>query len=324
MTRDNSDIEVFTRAIAIEAEALRDFAGRRMAVIPEVIGQLHTCRGRIVLVGMGKCGPIAKKLAATFASTGTLATFLHPAEALHGDLGFIGKNDVALILSSSGETDEITALLPHLKNLGIPILSMTGGAASTLARYSLHSIDTRVAREADPLGMAPTASTTLMLAIGDALASALMAKRGFGHEDYARVHPGGSIGQKLLCQVEDLMHTGKDIPACHEDVPLRAALIEMTSKRLGVTLALDDEGKMTGLLTDGDIRRTFQRDEHPLELPLGSVATRHPKFTARNALALTALRMMEDNMITVLPVLDEAMRPVGVLHIHDLIRVGIA
>jgi len=318
------ELKEFVGALEIEANALRDFAAERAGNIAAVVELLYGCRSRIAVIGMGKCGHVCRKIAATFASTGTPAVFIHPAEAIHGDLGFLDPDDVALVLSNSGETEEITAMLPHLKRRGIRIVGMTGRTESTLARHSELVIDTSVAREADFIDIAPTASTTLMLAIGDALACVLMKKRGFGRENYALFHPGGSLGNRLLCKVSDLMHTGKDIPSCSEDVPLADALLEVTSKRLGITLALDEEGKLTGVLTDGDIRRIFQRDSRPLDLPLRSVMTRTPKTVTADMSAADALRFMEDELITALPVLDAKRRPEGVLHIHDIIRVGIS
>jgi arabinose-5-phosphate isomerase len=318
------EIQAFLDAVRAEAAALTAFAERGAAQVPDIVERLFGCRGRVVVVGAGKCGHVGRKIAATFASTGTPAVFVHPAEALHGDLGFVEKGDVALVLSNSGETTEITEILPHLARLCVPIIALCGRKNTTLCRHSKHVIDTQVDTEADALGMVPTCSTTLMLAVGDALACVLMRKRGFAREDYARFHPGGNLGQKLLCVVEALMHTGKDIPVCHEDVALREALVEVTSKRLGITLAVDDAGKLTGILTDGDIRRTLQRDARPLDLPLRSLMTRPPKTIAPDVLAVEALRRMEDELITVLPVVDGELRPVGVLHIHDLVRVGVA
>lgn len=314
----------FRKVLQIEAEAILSFAERTGDVVKDVVECMLTCKGRVVVIGMGKCGHVGKKIAATLASTGTSAIFVHPSEAVHGDLGFIDPDDnVAIILSNSGETMEIRELLPFLRRRNIRIVAMTGRPDSTLARYAKYVLDTRVEREADPIQMAPTTSSTLMLAIGDALACVLMEKRKFGKEDYAHLHPGGTLGQKLLCTVSELMHTGKDIPAVQEDVTLREAIVELTSKRLGSTLALNNDGIMTGILTDGDIRRFLQRDRQPLDMPLRSLMTRLPKTTRADILAVDALQLMEDNLITVLPVVDAQNRPEGIIHIHDILRAGI-
>ena len=316
-------LEEFRRVIKIEGDAIYELLNRIDDSVGEAVECLFGCRGRIAVVGMGKCGHIGRKIAATFASTGTPATFLHPSEALHGDLGFIGKDDVALVLSNSGETIEIKELLPHLKRLEIPVVALTGRVQSTLARYSKVILDTGIESEADHVEVAPTTSTTVMLAVGDALACVLMKKRGFGKDDYAIFHPGGNLGQMLLCTVDTLMHKGQDIPVANEDISLRDALCEVTSKRLGVVLAVDEGGALSGILTDGDIRRIFQRESQPLELPLKSVMSRNPKTIGADVLAVDALQQMEDSLITLLAVVDDDGKPVGALHIHDLIRAGI-
>jgi len=313
----------FRRALEIEYRALHAVLERNDEGIWDAVDCLYGCRGKIVVVGMGKCGLIARKIAATLLSTGSAAAFLHPSEALHGDLALVTPQDVALILSNSGETEEITALLPHLKRLAVRIVSLTGYPESTLGRHSDAVINTRVDQEADPINMAPTASTTVMLAVGDALAAVLMKRRDFTKDDYAAYHPGGSIGQKLLCRVEALMHTGKDLPVVGEEVALQEAIFEMTSKRLGCTFIVDEAGEITGILTDGDLRRILQREKQPLSLPVRSWMTRYPKVVSREVLAVEALRLMEDNLITMLPVVDAARKPIGALHIHDLIRAGI-
>lgn len=313
----------FRRAMEIEHRAVLAVLERSDEGISDAVDCLYGCRGKIVAVGMGKCGFIAQKIAATLLSTGSAAVFLHPAEALHGDLALVTPQDVALILSNSGETEEITALLPHLKRFPVRIVALTGYPESTLGRHSDAVINTRVDQEADPLDIAPTASTTVMLAVGDALASVLMKRRGFTKDDYAVYHPGGSIGQKLLCRVEALMHTGKDLPVVTEEVALQDAIFEMTSKRLGCAFVVNETGEITGILTDGDLRRILQREKQPLSLPVRSWMTRRPKVINREMLAVEALRFMEDNLITILPVIDPDRKPIGALHIHDLIRAGI-
>lgn len=300
--------------------AVRD---RADAAVAHALDVLHGCRGRVVCCGMGKCGHVARKLAATFASTGSPATFLHPAEAIHGDLGFVDPDDVALVLSNSGETAEVVALLPHLRRRGVPIVALTAKPGSTLGLAATAIMDTGVPREADPLNLAPTASTTAMIAVGDALAVALMKRRGFDDAAYAVFHPGGSLGQKLLCGVAELMHTGDEVPMVAAGTPLRDALYEISSKRLGATFVVDANGRLAGILTDGDLRRVLQLNDHPLDLPVDRVMTQRPKHIPATMSAVDALRFMEDHLITILPVLDEAQRPVGALHIHTLIRAGI-
>ena len=314
----------FRDALVIERDALSAFLERADAgVIETAVDLLGHCEGRVVVIGMGKCGHVGSKLAATFASTGTPATFVHPAEALHGDLGFVQRKDVALILSNSGETSEVVELLPYLKRDEVRIISMTSGLASSLARMSDVVIDTGVAREADPIDMAPTSSTTLMLAVGDALSVALMRRRGFAEKDYARYHPGGSLGRKLLYQVDTLMHRGDALPLVKEDVELHEAILEVTAKRLGAIFVVDDNGKLSGIVTDGDIRRAFQRGTDTLQIRTSAIMGAHPKRVTKDMLALDALRLMEDDQITILVVVDDEDKPVGALHIHDLVRAGI-
>lgn len=314
----------YRNSLAIARDSLTGVLERADQSVIRAIELLYRCEGRVAVVGMGKCGYVGQKVAATMASTGTPAYYLHPAEALHGDLGFVSSKDAALVLSNSGETTEITDLLPHLRRLQVRLVAMTAGRQSTLAKWSDAVLDTSVPREADTLGLAPTASTTAMLAVGDALAAALMKLRGFTREAYAVFHPGGSLGQKLLCRVEELMHRGSEIPICGEHVSVREALFEITSKRLGATFVVDSRGALTGVFTDGDMRRAFQRESAPLELALIEVMTRAPRTVKRDELAVDALRKMEEApKITLLAVMDETDRLVGALHIHDLVRAGI-
>jgi arabinose-5-phosphate isomerase len=313
----------FREVLEAEGEAILCAARASGEEIVPALERLHGCAGRVVVTGVGKCGHVGRKIAATLASTGTPAAFVHPAEALHGDLGFFGPGDVALVLSNSGETGEVAALLPHLRRMGIPVVAMTGRPDSTLARRADHVILTTVGCEADPLDTAPTASTTLMLATGDAIACVLMRWRGFTKADYSRYHPGGALGARLLCTVGELMHTGEAIPAVPETATFREALMEVTSKRLGLTLVTDAAGVLSGILTDGDIRRVFQREVAPLDLPMVLVMTRNPKTAAADLLAVEALRHMEDNLITALAVTGADGRPEGVIHIHDLLRAGL-
>lgn len=316
-------LTAYKRALEGAITGIQGLLERADEQVEQAVDLLYGCRGRIVVSGMGKCGHVGQKLVATFASTGTPALFLHPAEAIHGDLGNVARGDVALVLSNSGETAETTAMLPHLARMGVPLVAMTGKPGSTLGRAAAVVLNTAVPAELDPLNLAPTASTTAMLAAGDALAVVLMRRRGFTKNDYAQFHPGGSLGQKLLCTVADLMHTGDEIPTVPQDLRVREALYEISSKRLGATFVVDDARRLVGILTDGDLRRVMQLNEHPLDLPVRTVMTQRPKFIAGNLLASEALRFMEDNLITILPVLDEAHGIAGVLHIHALIRAGI-
>jgi len=285
---------------------------------------LYACEGRVVLTGMGKAGLVARKIAATLASTGTPAFFLHPAEAIHGDLGMVRTEDVVMALSNSGETEEILALLPHLRGFGVRLVAMTGNSASTLARQCDIVLDVGVPSEADPLGIAPTASTTAMLAMGDAIASALVIRRGFTKEQYARFHPGGSLGRALLFRVADLMHGGEAVPLTTGDRLMREAICAVSSKRLGAVFVVDKEGSLEGIITDGDIRRILERHANPLEMPVRELMTREPKTTRADEAAVDALRRMEAHAITVLPVVDDGGRPVAALHMHDLVRAGLA
>ncbi len=314
----------FRKVLELESQALQQLVGRADEEIVKAIDCLEHREGKIVVCGMGKCGHVGRKIAATFVSTGTPAAFLHPAEAIHGDIGYVSPSDVVLVLSYSGETDEIVAVLPPLKRLGLKIVAITGRPESTLGASSDAVIDVSVDREADPIDMVPTASTTAMMAVGDALAAVFMLKRSFSKEDYAALHPGGSLGQKLLCQVSDLMHTGEDMPHASESVSVREAIVEMTSKRLGAIFLTNDAGELAGILTDGDLRRLFQDNPEPLDVRVGGIMTRGPKRVQPDELAVDALRLMEDRYITILPVVNEVGKPIGALHIHDLIRAGIA
>lgn len=321
---ETSDVLFSIRnALEIEHAALGAFIERLDESVVTAVSMLHACKGRVVVMGVGKSGLVGRKIAATFASTGTPAIFVHASEALHGDLGFIGREDVAFLLSHSGETSEILFVIPHLKALNLPIVAMTGQPLSSLARSADTVIDTSVEQEADPMNLAPTSSTTVMMAAGDGLACALMRIRDFGKEDYSKLHPGGSLGQKLMCLVSDLMHAGDDMPVCHQGSILRDAISEMTTKRLGSILVVDDLNHLIGILTDGDLRRALQKHDKPLGLAVHEVMTRTPMSAEPDWLAVDALRLMEDNLITILPVVGRGNEPVGALHMHDLVSAGI-
>lgn len=279
--------------------------------------------GRVVVTGMGKSGHISNKIAATLASTGTPAFFMHPAEASHGDLGMITSQDLLLAVSYSGETSEVITILPVVKRMGAKLISMTGNPASTMAQAADVHLDVSVAEEACPLNLAPTASTTATLAMGDALAVALLKKRGFTAEDFARSHPSGSLGKRLLLRVSDIMRTGERIPAVRDDVSLRDALLEMTDKGLGMTAIVDSKDRILGIYTDGDLRRTLDTGADIHTTRIRAVMHRNCKTTAADTLAAAALHLLEENKITSLLVTDEDNRLVGALNIHDLFREGL-
>jgi arabinose-5-phosphate isomerase len=281
------------------------------------------CKGRVVVTGMGKSGHIAGKIAATLASTGTPAFFVHPGEASHGDLGMITAADVVLALSNSGETGEIVTILPLIKRLKVPLIAMTGNPQSTLSKASTANLNVSVEKEACPLGLAPTASTTAALAMGDALAVALLETRGFTREDFARSHPGGALGRRLLLLIDDLMHTGEAMPCVQIDTLLSDALVEMTRKGLGMTIALDADGKLAGVFTDGDLRRAIDHRVDVHSARIRDVMTANCKTVRPGMLAAEALEIMDTTKINALPVVNERNEPVGALNMHDLLRAGV-
>ncbi len=310
------------RALDIEARALRALAPRLDAGFARACRICLSCQGRVVVTGMGKSGHVAGKIAATLASTGTPAFFLHPAEAGHGDLGMITRTDAVLALSNSGETPELVLLLPHLKRLGVPLMVMSGHPDSTLARAAAVLLDVSVPEEACPLNLAPTASTTATLAMGDALAVAVLEARGFTEQDFARSHPGGALGRKLLLHVEDLMRTGSAVPRIAPEAPLSAGLLEMSRKGLGMTVVVDGTDRVLGVFTDGDLRRALDRQIDVHGTDMRTVMTAQGHSIGPNELAAAAVRLMEVHRITALPVVD-AGRLVGALNIHDLMRAGV-
>ena len=278
------------------------------------------CEGRVVVLGMGKSGHIGNKIAATLASTGTPAFFVHPGEASHGDLGMITPDDVVIALSNSGETDEIVTLLPVIKRLRVPLISLTGNPASTLAQAADVNIDVSVEEEACPMGLAPTSSTTAALAMGDALAIALLEARGFGPDDFALSHPGGALGRRLLLHVDDIMHRGSEIPKVNADALLSNALLEMTAKGLGMTAVVDRDDRVMGIYTDGDLRRTLDQGIDVHKTTVGDVMTGNCKTIGAHVLAAEALAMMEEHKINALIVTDETNKVTGVFNMHDLLR----
>ena len=307
------------RVLEIEAAAIHALADRLDDGFAQAIERIAACAGKVVVTGMGKSGHVCRKIAATLASTGTPAFFLHAAEALHGDLGMVERKDLVLAISNSGETQEILDLIQILERLGLPLVAMTGRLDSTLARAADVVLDVSVAEEACPLGLAPTASTTATLALGDALAVALLEHRGFRAEDFAALHPAGALGRKLL-KVDDLMHTGDALPRVATTTPMKKVLLEITSKHLGVTAVVDADGRLAGVVTDGDLRRALADSGDLLAQTAVAVMSRRPKTIDAGALAAKALAIMEQHAITSLFVVDADGRPTGVVHLHDLLR----
>jgi arabinose-5-phosphate isomerase len=311
-------LETARRVLRIEAEALGELLRRLDQHFEQAVELLFACKGRVVVTGMGKSGLIGRKIAATFSSTGTPSLFLHPAEAVHGDLGMLMRHDVVLAVSYGGETQEIVALLETIKRLGLPMVALTGHPQSTIAAASDAVLDVSVKEEACTLNLAPTASTTAAMAMGDALAISLLDRRGFGAVDFAALHPGGRLGKKLL-RVENLMHSGEDMPRVSVMAKMPDVIYEMSKKGLGMTTVVDADGRLAGILTDGDLRRLMQqRGTVTLDLAVGDCMTKAPQTIAPNELAGSALRIMEERKITSLVVADAARRPVGVVHLHDL------
>ncbi len=311
-------LEIARKVLEIEARALAELVDRLDQRFNQALEILFSCRGRVVVTGMGKSGLIGQKISATFSSTGTPSFFLHPAEALHGDLGSLVRNDVLVALSYGGETEELLRLLETVKRLAIPLITLTGNEKSTLAAASDVVIDVGIRQEACPLGLAPTASTTAMLAMGDALAMALLEKRGFKEEEYAALHPAGRLGVKLR-RVENVMHTGDQVPSVEPRTRMPDVIYEMSKKGLGIAAVVEDGDRLVGIISDGDLRRFFQREgNRALSLSAGDCMTREPATIGRGELATRALNLMEARKITSLLVVDPAGRLEGVVHIHDL------
>ncbi len=319
----NAALAMAREVLETEAAAVAGLAPRLGKEFGDAIGMCLNCAGHIVVTGMGKSGHVGSKIAATLASTGSPSFFVHSGEASHGDLGMITGNDVVLAISNSGETSEIIALLPLLRRLGVPVITITGNAQSTLAREADTNLDAGVGEEACPLNLAPTASTTASIAMGDALAITLLKLRGFTQEDFARSHPGGSLGRRLLLHVQDLMHKGDEVPSVHEDTVLSEALLEMSRKGLGMTAVVDADNHVCGIYTDGDLRRSIDRQVDVHSTPVAQVMTRKCKTIRGTELAAAAVNLMETHKITALLVLDDDDKLVGALNIHDLLRAGV-
>ncbi|QOJ33490.1 MAG: KpsF/GutQ family sugar-phosphate isomerase [Nitrospira sp.] len=311
------------RVLEIEARAVLDLTARLDGRFAQAVTYLYDCQGKVVISGMGKSGLIGQKIAATLASTGTPSFFLHPAEGVHGDLGMLAKRDALIAISNSGETQEVLQLLPFVKRMNVPVVAMTGNMNSSLAKTSDVTLDISVHEEACPLGLAPTASTTATLAMGDALAVALLQKRGFKQDDFAQFHPGGTLGRRLLVKVRDLMQQGTHLPRVRFDVSGADTILEMTSKKLGMTTVLDGEGALYGIVTDGDLRRFIQRGGDFSKVTAGDLASRNPKTIGPDELATAAVALMERFSITSLVVMEPPNRLAGVIHLHDLLKNGI-
>ena len=318
----DSVLSVARKVLSIEEQSLRHLRERLGEEFVTAVALLLSSRGRVVFAGMGKSGLVCRKIAATFASTGTPALFMHPAEGGHGDLGMLVKGDILVAVSNSGETEEMIKILPAVKRLGVPVICMTGNPNSTMARRADVVLDISVTEEACPLGLAPTASTTVTMALGDAMAVALLEVRGFTEEDFALFHPGGAIGRRLLT-VGDVMHTGEDIPRVAANLPVREAIFEITSKKLGFTTVVDGEDLLMGIITDGDLRRLMERETDPLTLTASKIMTRDPKIIHKDSLAAKALGIMEEHSITSLVVGEESGRIEGVIHLHDILKAGV-
>ncbi len=318
-------LESARKVLQVEADALIALRDRLDETFEQAVQLILDCSGRVVVTGMGKSGLVCQKIASTMASTGTPSFFLHPAEGVHGDLGMLMKGDVVIAVSNSGETEEITRILPIVKRMGLKLIGMSGKPSSTLCRASDVFLDISIREEACPLGLAPTASTTATLAMGDALAVSLLLQRGFREEDFALFHPGGALGKRLLLRVEDIMHAGADIPIVRQGTSVKDALFEITAKKMGVTAIVSGDGSLVGVFTDGDLRRSLEISLDVLHRPIDELMGRSPKRILRQNLAAKALQVMESNSITSLFVFEDehSNHPVGVLHMHDLLKAGV-
>ncbi len=320
----DSVLDIAKKVLKTEAEAIFALIERLGSNFEKAVESIYDCKGRVVVTGMGKSGLVGKKIAATLASTGTPAFFLHPAEAGHGDLGMVTSRDVLLAISNSGETEEIVRLIPFLKRFNLRLVSITGNPNSTLSRAADVTLDVSVKEEACPFGIVPTSSTTATMAIGDAMAVALLVKKGLKEEDFAFFHPRGSIGKKLLITVQDLMHKGDAIPKVSIGTPMSKAVIEMSSKRLGHAIVLDKNDRVAGIISDGDVRRGLEKWAGRLfELTAEEVMSRNPKTISEEELAAKALSIMENYSITALIVSDGDGRAIGIIHLHDILKQGI-
>lgn len=318
-------LEIAKEVIDIEKDAITDLEKKLDESFVKACEILYNCKGKVVVTGIGKSGIIGQKIASTLASTGTPAFFMHPAEGLHGDLGVLSRNDVVIAISNSGQSEEIIKILPIIKRFGVKLIVMTGKKRSVLAKAGDVVLDIGVKKEACPLNLAPTASTTVTLVLGDALAVALIKLRGFSEDDFAIRHPGGALGRRLLLKVSDIMHEGKDIPLVSDETLMKDTIYEISSKKLGITGVISDKGDLIGVITDGDLRRALEKYHDILNRKAGEIMTRNPKWILKDELAAKALETMERYSITSLFVFEkeEIKKPVGIVHLHDLLKAGV-
>ena len=316
-------IQKAKEVIRVEADAVAALSSRIDGTFVEAVELVFECKGRVIVTGVGKSGLVARKIAATLASTGTSAFFIHAAEGLHGDLGVVREEDVILIVTKSGETSEISALIPQLRNIGVKLITITGTLDTSLTRVSDIVLDASVKEEACPHDLAPTASSTAALVMGDALAVALLERRGFTMEDFASIHPGGNLGKKLLTRMEDLMYTGDHLPIMQEDSLFKDVILEMNRKRFGAVCIVDDKGKLKGIITEGDLRREIEKGEAILQSKASESMSTKPKVVSAQTLAVDALALLEEFNILQLITVDEDGKPIGMIHLHDLLDAGI-
>ncbi len=317
-------IEKAKQVLKIESEAIQALINRIDDTFVKTVDLLDKCKGRVVITGIGKSGIIGRKISATLASIGVPSIFLHAADGIHGDLGMITRNDMVIAISNSGESEEILNLLPAIKRFNVTLVSMTGNVNSTLAKKSNIVLNVSVKEEACPMGLVPTASTTATMALGDALAMALLDKRGFKEQDFAVLHPGGSLGKKLLTQVDDLMHSGSNIPTINKDAPLKDVIMEISSKKLGMAIVVDQDDKVLGIITDGDLRRLMEKKEKDIfKTTAEEMMSTNPKTIEKNALAARALQIMEKHSITSLIITNGSKGPTGIIHLHDILKAGV-
>jgi arabinose-5-phosphate isomerase len=320
---ENEILKTGKNVVKIEAEAVANLEGSINNDFAKAVQTIYESTGRVVLTGMGKSGLIARKIVATLNSTGTAAIYLHPTDALHGDLGMVRKEDVVILISKSGSTEEIAKLLPMLKRLGVKLIAMSGNPSSSLVKQSDIFLNISVKEEACPHDLAPTSSTTATLVMGDALSVALLQKRGFTAEDFALLHPGGSLGKRLSLKIDEIMIKGDGVPVVKENSSIKDIILEMTSKRLGTTCVVDNAGKLSGIITDGDLRRLLEKTMDVKHLVATDIMSKKPKVTEKDYLASFALQLMENHKITSLIVTDKNKKPIGIVHLHDLINLGL-
>ena len=320
---ENEILKTGKNVVKIEAEAVANLEGSINNDFAKAVQTIYESTGRVVLTGMGKSGLIARKIVATLNSTGTAAIYLHPTDALHGDLGMVRKEDVVILISKSGSTEEIAKLLPMLKRLGVKLIAMSGNPDSSLVKQSDIFLNISVKEEACPHDLAPTSSTTATLVMGDALSVALLQKRGFTAEDFALLHPGGSLGKRLSLKIDEIMIKGDGVPVVKENSSIKDIILEMTSKRLGTTCVVDNAGKLSGIITDGDLRRLLEKTMDVKHLVATDIMSKKPKVTEKDYLASFALQLMENHKITSLIVTDKNKKPIGIVHLHDLINLGL-